>query len=113
MHERYRQALERLDFQNSQNKPLILTIEEAEGIDTDTYRLYYVSWWGDETDPLPVGFTPCRIEQKSLDGDYVIMVLEDRGYKGIVEYPHVVPADTLLLAFYGSQTEGYDSFLDE
>ena len=78
---------------------------EAYSIDTDYYRLMWVSWWGDEDDPLPAGFTSCRIDQQSADGDCVVTVLEDHGAKEFVEYSYVVPADTLVLAFYGPLPE--------
>lgn len=97
-----RQELERIDFVNAVNEPLILTVEEAFGIDTDYYRLKYVSWWGEPGDMRPAGFTKCRIDDHTPDGDYVVTVIEDQGTLGIKEFHYTVPADTLMLAFYGT-----------
>lgn len=114
MHENYRKALEGIHFPMAVHQPLIMTVEEAYGIDTDYYRLNWVIWWGDEETPLPAGFTACRIDQKSPDGDYVVKVIEERGWRGSSEHPYVVPADLLLLAFYGSlPDETHQDLFDE
>lgn len=96
-----REELERMDFPNAAQRPLILTVSEAASIDTNVYRLYYVAWWEDEHgDALPSGFARMIINGVVPDDEdeYSITVIEPHR-----DYHYTVPADTLLLAFFGER----------